>query len=175
MSWWSKSGRGLLTTDYTDFHGLFLWKKAFRVCIFALIGYLVSMQANVDAAQVQKPQPTVYQTTGSTPSPKPVVKPTPPSLTLPTLNSPQSAQFQPLTSTTPSYSPRQPDLVVETRNNVREQENQKAVAVKAQQSQQPLQVADQHMASSVLTGEYTSNATTRHGNPQVGGYISLSV
>jgi len=116
--------------------------------------------------------PPVVETRPQQPSPKPVVTAAPPSLNQPTLNQPKSAQYQPKSSTTPSYSPVQPESVEVPRTNNKVAESEKASDIKTQQTKRPIQVADQRVASNVLTGEYSADATTRPTSPSVGGYVA---
>ncbi len=139
----------------------------------------ISDQVNYQAAQQQVQAPSsaptpansyssdseAASTTVSTSSANtPVTPPAP--------RAPKSVAYTPPSSVTPSYSPKQPKAVEETRSNNRVQQQQVSAVQKQQVAKQPIQMADHRVASSVLTGEYGPNATQHQGAPRVGGYLA---
>ena len=84
-----------------------------------------------------------------------------------------SSNTTPITPVGPQSTPD--DRVQRVRKQEATDDSQKKAQAQTQAIQQPVQVADQALASTVITGEYDAKALFRPPAPRIGGYIATRV
>lgn len=92
------------------------------------------------------------------------------------LDNPAAREVQSPNSTRPVAARDEQDSRVDkVRTEQRIEETQRAEEARQRVEQQKVQVADERVASTVITGEYDANRTQRVGSPRVGGSVSATL
>lgn len=92
------------------------------------------------------------------------------------LDTPAAREVQSPNTTRPVAARDDQDTRVnKLRTDQRIEETQRSEEVRQRAEQQKIQVADQRVASTVITGEYDANRTQRVGAPRVGGSVSATL
>jgi hypothetical protein len=92
------------------------------------------------------------------------------------LDNPAAREVQSANTTRPVAARDEQDSRAEkVRTDQRIEESQRSQESRQRVEQQRLQIADERVASTVITGEYDASRSQRQGAPRVGGSVSATL